>query len=481
MICDKCYLSILACRKLTARVCLATDVQFLYIEEMQISEINRQRIVLVLIALSFFPVTFVVQGEMTIIYRVSKFGAYAGVITLWWAYLLGIRRFTKFFIKDITWAMKIHKWFNIVGFLVFLLHPLALLGLLNPILSPSSTFALPITTLIPEFAIGEAAYRANLLNLGVMAFYAWALIWVTSALFKGRMKFRLWKFIHLLTYPILFFGLIHLEIGFLHKLFPILDYFNYFFLGSFVLVVIWQLAGRLGILIPWYEIVKVEQVSQGAVSLRLHPLNSFPMPIRPEPGQYIYIQDKRAGESHPFSISDYDPDTKQIEITIKDLGKFSKKVQNYQVGQQLIVDGPYGVFLKEIDTNSKNVVFMAGGVGITPFMSVLRVLSRIKQDDENIWLFFGNKTYTDMMFREELDKLSAENDWLKVVHILDSQPDFEGEQGFITSELLKKYLDNLNGFEYFMCGPPIMMTNVSKDLIKAGVHDHKIHMEEFSA
>ncbi len=449
---------------------------------MQISEINRQRIILLLIVLSFFPLVIVLTyDQISPIYRLSKFGAYTGVITMWWAYILGIRRFTKFFIRDITWAMKIHKWFNIFGFLVFLLHPLALIGVFNPILAPESKAAQQISVLLPTFEVGVAAEYANLTSLGVIAFYVWAVIWITSALLKGRMHFRLWKPIHLLTYPILLMGLLHMDIGFLYKNIPLLEYTNDFFLVSFVLLILWQLIGRIGILIPKYEIVKIDAVSAGSVSLRIHPLSAFPPAIRPEPGQYVYIQDGPLGESHPFSISDYDPETKQIEITIKDLGPFSKKVQQYEVGEQLIVDGPYGVFLKEIDTESKDVVFLAGGVGITPFMSVIRVLSRIRQSDENIWLFFGNKTYDDMMFRDELDQLAAENDWLNVVHVLDSQPDFEGEKGFITGDLIKKYLEDVSKHEYFMCGPPIMLTNVTKSLVKAGVDSSKIYSEKFSA
>lgn len=451
---------------------------------MQISEINRQRIILVLITLSFFPLLFVLftsTDVLPLVFKVSKFGAYTGVITLWWAYIFGIRRFMKFFIKDMTWAMKIHKWFNISGFLLFVIHPLSLIGLFQPIISPGSPGPYTIDVLVPRFEVGGAAVHANLTSLGVTAFYIWLVIWVTSALLKGKLHFRVWKLIHLMTYPILFMGLVHLDIGFLQGNYPLLVFTNDFLLFSYLVLIVWQILGRLGVLIPKYEIVKVDNVSEGSVSLRLHPLTAFPRPVRPEPGQYIYIQDSFGKDSHPFSISDYDPESHQIEITIKDLGPFSKKVQGYEVGKRLIVDGPYGVFLKEIDTESKNIVFLAGGVGITPFMSVIRVLDRIRQNDDNVWLFFGNKTFGDMMFKEELDKLAAENNWLNVVHVLDSQPDFEGEKGFITGDLLKKYLGEVSNYEYFMCGPPVMLTNVTKSLVQSGVSEDSIYSEKFSA
>lgn len=182
---------------------------------------------------------------------------------------------------------------------------------------------------------------------------------------------------------------------------------------------------------------------------------------------------------HPFSFSSSaEPTDGRVEMTIRKLGDFTSGIDKVPVGQRVYLDGPYGAFTTR---NSASVhVLIAGGIGITPMMSMIRTLAD-RGDKRPMFLLYGNKDWETVTFREELEALKARLD-LIVVHVLANPPtDWTGERGFITASVLKRHLPPpYAAHEYFICGPDVMMDAIEKALGEMGVPLSKYHSERYT-
>ncbi len=183
---------------------------------------------------------------------------------------------------------------------------------------------------------------------------------------------------------------------------------------------------------------------------------------------------------HPFSFSSSAAvDDGRVEMTIRNLGDFTGTVHKVPVGQRVYLDGPYGAFT--IDRNPADMhVLVAGGVGITPMVSIIRTLAD-RGDRRPVILLYGSKDWESITFREELDALKARLD-LTVVHVLVDPPmGWTGEHGFIDADVLKRHLPPpYAAHEYFICGPDAMMDSIETALGGLNVPLSKYHSERYS-
>jgi predicted ferric reductase len=182
---------------------------------------------------------------------------------------------------------------------------------------------------------------------------------------------------------------------------------------------------------------------------------------------------------HPFSFSSSAEVTDgRVEMSIRNLGDFTSTIPTVPVGQRIYLDGPYGAFT--IGNPADMHVLIAGGVGVTPMMSMIRTLAD-RGDKRPVILLYGSKDWDSITFREELEALKARLN-LKVVHVLAKPPaDWKGEQGFISAEMFKRHLPPpYADHEYFICGPNVMMDAIEKTLGELGVPLTKYHSERYS-
>jgi predicted ferric reductase len=182
---------------------------------------------------------------------------------------------------------------------------------------------------------------------------------------------------------------------------------------------------------------------------------------------------------HPFSFSSSAAAKGgRVEMSIRNLGDFTKEIQRVPVGKRVYLDGPYGAFT--IGNPADMHVLIAGGVGVTPMMSMIRTLAD-RGDKRPVILLYGSKDRESITFCEELEVLKARLD-LTVVHVLANPPaGWTGEQGFIDAELFKRHLPPpYSDHEYFICGPGVMMDAIEKALGEMGVPMAKYHSERYS-
>jgi predicted ferric reductase len=183
--------------------------------------------------------------------------------------------------------------------------------------------------------------------------------------------------------------------------------------------------------------------------------------------------------AHPFSFSSSAAVTDgRVEMAIRELGDFTNDIGHVPVGQKVYLDGPYGAFTIGQPTDMH--VLIAGGVGITPMMSMIRTLAD-QGDKRPLLLLYGSKDWEEITFREELEALKGRIN-LKVVHVLANPPDgWEGERGFIDADLMRRHLPpSYEDHEYFICGPGPMMDAIEKALGELKVPISKYHSERYS-
>jgi predicted ferric reductase len=161
------------------------------------------------------------------------------------------------------------------------------------------------------------------------------------------------------------------------------------------------------------------------------------------------------------------------------LGDFTRTIKHTRVGEIAYLDGPYGVFSVDRHPGAAGFVFIAGGVGGAPIVSMLRTLAD-RQEQRPLWLIYGNNNWDDVIFGDELESLKERLD-LHLVHVLQDPPaDWKGESGIITPELLQRVLPrDAQEYEYFLCGPKPMSDSVQRGLIALRVPMGRTHFELF--
>ena len=182
---------------------------------------------------------------------------------------------------------------------------------------------------------------------------------------------------------------------------------------------------------------------------------------------------------HPFSFSSSaEAPGGRVEMSIRNLGDFTSAVQQVRVGQRVYLDGPYGAFT--IGNPADMHVLIAGGIGITPMVSMIRTLAD-RLDKRPLLLLYGSKDWESTSFREELAALQERLD-LTIVHVLSQPPEgWTGEQGHITADIFKRHLPpNYAAHEYFICGPNPMMDAIEATLGELHVPLAKYHSERYS-
>lgn len=246
------------------------------------------------------------------------------------------------------------------------------------------------------------------------------------------------------------------------------------------------LIGYVRLFKPWqmhrhpYRVAEVRQEHGNSWTLALEPVGHAG--VRFQPGQFAWLTLRESPwhiKEHPFSFSSSAARPERVEFTIKELGDFTRTIKTTQVGEIAYLDGPYGVFSIDRYPHAPGFVFIAGGVGAAPVISMLRTLAA-RRDQRPLWLIYGSKQWQEVIFREELEELRQHLD-LRLTHALTEPPaGWQGESGHITPELLQKILPaDAQRYEYFLCGPKPMSDAVQRGLHTLRVPLGQIHLELF--
>lgn len=316
--------------------------------------------------------------------------------------------------------------------------------------------------------------------LGEVALLVMVILMVITFYFK--LKYQNWKNSHK------FFGVVLLLSG-LHMFFVPSDFSNnnamkYYMLVLFILGAYSYFYRTIfGIYKKGelkYKLEEVRKVNESTVELRLSALSEK---LKFLPGQFIFLRFETSvqiknndilSESHPFSIIS-SPLDEDLLLGIKIFGDYTSMVYLLKPGAICRIEGPFGAF-SYLKADSKRQIWVAGGVGITPFLSMARHLSleNISTNKYEIDLYYSVKNASEAAFSSDLVKISNENKNFKFYQ------HFSEENGHITASFISKNSQNIDNAEIFLCGSSNFMKSLREQFIKLGFVNNKIYSEEFS-
>ncbi len=239
---------------------------------------------------------------------------------------------------------------------------------------------------------------------------------------------------------------------------------------------------------PW-KVSKVVQESDSIVTLYFDPPPG--KALKHHAGQFCYIRllnSSLSAQSHPFTISS-GPEDERISITVKELGDFTARLKQITARDLVCIDGAYGKFSYTQVPLHHSLVFIAGGIGITPIFSMLKDIS-IKDPKRKVILIWGARRETDLIRLAEIRKLSKQMQNFIFEPVLSRSRQWKGQKGHIDKTLLIEVLKNhrcdmdlfnrSSGCEFFICGPAPMTSAVLQVLKKNKISNQRIHTERFA-
>ena len=323
--------------------------------------------------------------------------------------------------------------------------------------------------------------RVNFLRAIALSFVTIAIVLITVTS-MWRMTFKLsyehWRLLHgFLALAIVFVGVVH-AIQVSHYLEPLWKKVG---LGAVMSAAMYMVI-HMRMVRPWmnkkkpYTITDVKEEIGDCYTLSLiaegHPRMEFTA------GQFAWItigETPFSLQQNPFTFSS-SARSKELKFTAKTDGDFTSTWKNMQVGTKAWLEGPYGSFTP---VEERPLFLIMGGIGVTTAISMLRTM-RDDNDPRKAVLVYANATFEEITFRDDIEELSNQID-LKVVHVLGEPPDrWDGEEGFVTKELLEKHLpDDHSSYMFYICGPEPMMDMAGIALYDLGIKWNHIYMERF--
>jgi predicted ferric reductase len=409
-----------------------------------------------------------------IIYEIGKGFALVGFMILGFQAVLAARLkwIERPFGFDIV--IRFHKHMAVFAALLILFHPL-LLALGGAGLALLTTLKIPWYLWAGKVALG-------LLVITVV---------ISLSQFPLRLSFERWRILHDALFPAL------IILAFLHSRFIGMDFQSGTLRGLLQGLWIGMLAVAL-ILFVYHRFVR-------PLLLGLHPYrvshikqetgNVWTVTLAPPkgerryaylPGQFQFITFHRGRglpeEEHHWTISSSPTEADTVSSTIKELGDFTATIGQTKLGDTATVHAPFGRFSYVLHPDERDLVFIAGGIGITPLMGMLRHMRDTKAAIP-VLLLYANREEGEICFKKELATIEkGKNPRLKVVHVLSGPAKgWKGETGRIDRERIERYCGkDIAEKAFYICGPPGLLEATIETLRALGVPDGRMHIEIFS-
>jgi len=227
---------------------------------------------------------------------------------------------------------------------------------------------------------------------------------------------------------------------------------------------------------PRYIVRETIIEAPGVTTLRLSlAKGSVPKYV---PGQFITVYAPELGtpEGKAYSISSA-PHEKTLNITVKDMGKFSHYLCSRKQGDEIQGSLPYGYFFSESHTSP--LALICGGIGIAPFRSMLQAAAH-DTPRRSMTLFCSNRTEQDIIFKNTLDELQEADKNLRILHFITRQPaEPPMIGGRINAKTILESLNDKKDAEFLLCGSISFVRDLWRDLRSEGVPEEAIYTEAF--
>jgi predicted ferric reductase len=309
-------------------------------------------------------------------------------------------------------------------------------------------------------------------TFGILAL--WLFIVLIGLTFYIKLPYKIWLFTHKFMGLVLIGIILHVILGSPDVTANV--YLRDYMWGLFIVTSLAFLYRSIfpGLLIRRYKYViqSVTQPAKGVVRITMMPKRRR---LEFVSGQFIFVSFRTEGfshEFHPFSISSNSAE-EGLSITVKALGKYTgtlAKLAPGMAGMDVWIEGAYGKFSFRNFTASRQI-WVAGGIGITPFLSMAPDVKAGYQVD----LYYSVKSFDEMIDWPHLDQLAHQSEG--AVRVI---PFITDRDGFLSGKRIAEISGDLSKADVLMCGPPPMMHALTDQLKSLGVAKKHIHSEEFS-
>ncbi|GIW58844.1 MAG: iron reductase [Candidatus Dojkabacteria bacterium] len=384
-----------------------------------------------------------------------------GIILLSLSYILSARiiQLEEFF-GGLDKVYKLHSFIGKIALVFILSHPILLL---------SENLSLFAYYFVPFYKNQHSA-----LNAGIIALYLYLTL-ILISIFRF-LPYEMWKFTHKLIGIPFFFASFH-------ALNSYSDVKNYLPLFAWVLFV--SIAGILAYIYKTflynyfgprylYEVIRVKHFGDIG-ELYLKPVKNR---LNFEPGQFAFLSfiDNPIipKEHHPFSFSS-SPYSDVLRFSYKELGDYSSALKHAKVGDKVYVYGPYGEFTSYNFSEHKKQLWIAGGIGVTPFLSMLSYEIK-NEDSKKIIFYYSTKREDECVYYDEISNLCKNAD--DKIKFINHCSDLEGYLNY--ERILSDVKDDLKDYLILICGPESMKKSLTKILIENGIKKNQIVFEEFN-
>ncbi len=376
--------------------------------------------------------------------------------------LSGRLKFLEKYFGGMDKLYRVHHRTGIISFLLLLAHPLALIASYLPVSLMYAT-----SLLIPSDNWP--------LNFGLFALTG-MIILIIIAVFSGsfgKIPYHILKRSHAL------FGMFFF-VAFLHMLLipsdisrdPLLKGYLIFLSACGLSAYTYRtLGGKYFVKKYRYTVTRVRKLNESVAEIQMKP---FDDPMAYHSGQFIFIQFRDGGinkEVHPFSLSS-SPHQDIVTITVKALGDYTKELPYVRVGASAYIEGPYGYF-SFANARNHHQIWIAGGIGITPFLGMARSLLHKNVEKFTVDLYYCAKRQDEIIQMQELTEIAKQYPTFRVI------PVCSDVDGYLTAQTIVQKSGGLTEKDIFLCGPPPMMHGLIRQLRTLGVPRSLLHHEAF--
>lgn len=290
--------------------------------------------------------------------------------------------------------------------------------------------------------------------------------------FRSQITYETWWVIHLYTY-------LGVALSFMHQILTGGMFIGHplnraYWIGLYLAVVIAIVLWR--ILIPAarsirHHLVISRIVPEGPGVFSIYISGKNISALGAQGGQFFnwrFLTADRWHESHPFSLSAAPTDS-ELRFTVKALGDATHKIAEIPIGTRVIIEGPYGIFTRDMASQFKHVTLIGGGVGITPLRAIIDEVP----SNTTIDVIYRARETVDLVLKNELDSLVTSRG-IKVHYLVGSRKEHP-----INEVTIRRYVPRFADSDLYVCGPESLIADVIAAAQSAGIPKNRVHHEAF--
>jgi predicted ferric reductase len=390
---------------------------------------------------------------MSTLLIIANIFGYIGFIMLYLQVVFGSRHIFKYFTKNTVEVNKFHSSMGKYAILAVFLHPL---------LSMVSRLQDLLWIVTPNWTIETEAA----ITLGRIALFLFLAVWITSAIVRDKIKWDPWKKIHLLAYPLVFLIFPHMsQIGTFYENYVAIRFVMSALWIILVISIVYRVFTWAGIGKQKYKLTEKKLVGTDILLVTLQPLGKK---VTSNIGQHFFLQTRRFGSEHPFSIIRNQDGT--LHFGIRKVAGFWNEITKKEIGQTIFVDGPYGVFTREAQ-NIESKIIISAGIGVTPFIDL------VENFGENTTYINCNRKIEEAVERDLLK--SKTEKYFDIVNEYNGTPD----DSIIIGQINEQIITNIIGTDHktlpvFVCGSPGFIKAIKKMFVTLGTPKNNVYYEE---